>query len=71
MILIPMEVKAQLLRGSYTPKFGKMISWKYAHHSAKIVCEDMAMNHSRKMSTKLVQSISEAVGELVMDKEFL
>lgn len=70
MIWVPMEVKAQLLRGSYTPKFGKMISWKYAHHSAKVVCEDMAMNHSRKMSTKLVQSIGEAVGELVMDKEF-
>jgi hypothetical protein len=30
MIWVPMEVKAQLFRGSYTPKFGKIISWKYA-----------------------------------------
>jgi hypothetical protein len=68
--LVPLERKAQLVRGSYTPKFSQMISWKYTHLSAGAVSEDMELNHGRKMSTKLVQSIGEAVGELVMENEF-
>ena len=61
-IWVPLEVKAQLLGGSYTPKFSQMVSWKYSHLSAGAVCEDMELNHGRKMSTKLVQSIGEAGG---------
>lgn len=68
--MVPLERKAQLVGGSYTPKFSQTISWKYAHLAAGVVCEDMEMNHGRKMSTKLVQSIGEAVGDLAMDKEF-
>jgi len=68
-ILVPLEVKAQLLGGSYTPKFSQMISWKYTHLAAGAVCEDMELNHGRKMSTKLVQSIGEAVGDFGLDNE--
>ena len=55
--------------GSYTPKFSQMVSWKYAHLAAGAVCEDMELNHSRKMSTKLVQSIGDAVGDFAIDNE--
>lgn len=64
-----MENRAQLFGGSYTPKFSQMISWKYAHLAAGAVCEDMELNHSRKMSAKLVQSVSDAVGDFALDKE--
>jgi hypothetical protein len=64
-----LECKAQLLGGSYTPKFSQMVSWKYAHLAAGAVCEDMELNHSRKMSTKLVQSIGDAVGDFAIDNE--
>ena len=66
---MPMEIKARLFAGSYTPKFSQMISWKYGHLAAETVCEDMELNHSRKMSAKLVQSIGNAVGEFAMDNE--
>jgi hypothetical protein len=46
-----------------------MISWKYAHLSAGAVCEDMELNHGRKMSAKLVQSVGESVGALAIEKE--
>jgi hypothetical protein len=68
-IWVPLEAKAQLLGGSYTPKFSQMISWKYAHLAAGAVCEDMELNHGRKMSAKLVQSIGEAVGDFGLEKE--
>ena len=68
--MVPLERKARLVRGSYTPKFSQTISWKYTHLAAGVVCQDMELNHGRKMSTKLVQSIGEAVSELAMDNEF-
>lgn len=47
-----------------------MVSWKYSHMSARLVCEDLAMNHSRVLSTKLVQSVSAQVEDVAMEKEF-
>lgn len=38
--------------------------------SARLVCEDLRMNHSRKISTKLVQSVSAHVEGIAIDKEF-
>lgn len=67
---MPMELKGRFLGGSNTPKFSKMVSWKYSHMSARLVCEDMGMNHARQMSTKLVQSVSGHVEGVAMEKEF-
>lgn len=47
-----------------------MVSWKYAHLSARQVCEDMKENHCRGLSTKLVQSVSAHVEALALEKEF-
>lgn len=67
--MVPLEGKGRFLGGRNTPKFSKMVSWKYANLSARQVCEDMAMNHARQMSTKLVQSVSAQVEEIALDKE--
>jgi Zn-finger protein len=47
-----------------------MVSWKYTQMSASRVCEDLWMNHGRKISTKLVQSLSAHVEGVAIDKEF-
>ena len=38
--------------------------------SARLVCEDLEMNHGRPLSTKLVQSVSAHVEDVAMEKEF-
>lgn len=68
--VVPLEVKGRFLGGSNTPKFGKMVSWKYSLMSARRVCEDLGMNHARDLSTKLVQSVSAQVEDVAMEKEF-
>lgn len=67
---MPLEAKGHFLGGSNTPKFSKMVSWKYSHMSARLVCEDLEMNHCRPLSTKLVQSVSAHVEDVAMEKEF-
>jgi hypothetical protein len=68
--VVPLESRGRFLGGSNTPKFSKMVSWKYGHMPARLVCEDLGMNHSRPLSTKLVQSVSAHVEGVAMDKEF-
>jgi hypothetical protein len=65
-----MELRAQLIGGSNTPKLSKIVSWKYAHLSAGLVSEDMGLNHGRSISCKLIQSISHHVSEIAIDHEF-
>lgn len=69
-MVVPLESRGRFLGGSNTPRFGKVVSWKYAHLSAQRVCDDLSLNHGRHLSTKLVQSVSAQVEELAMDKEF-
>lgn len=68
--IVPLESKGGFLGSSYTPKFSKMVSWKYSQMSARQVCEDLGMNHAKHLSTKLVQSTSAHVEDIAMDKEF-
>lgn len=55
--------------GKATPRFAKILSWKYAQLSGKSVQEDLAQNHGRKVSKKLIQGLSARLGEVMMDKE--
>lgn len=68
--MVPMEVGARILGSSATPRFAKMVSWKYAQMSAAKVSEDLGANHCRKTSRKLVQRVSALVGELAQEKAF-
>lgn len=65
-----METDARIVGSSITPRFAKMASWKYAQLSAAKVSEDLTMNHGRKTSRKLVQTIGALVGEIAREKEF-
>ena len=68
-IYVPLEVRGRFLGSSNTPKFSKMVSWKYSHMSASLVREDLAINHGRLLSSKLVQSVSAHVENVAMEKE--
>lgn len=65
-----MERRSRILGGSSTPRFAKMVSWKYGQLSASKVSEDLEMHHSRKTSRKLIQSLGSLVGEVAREKEF-
>jgi hypothetical protein len=49
-----LRCQGSFLGSSNTPKFSKMVSWKYSHMSPRLVREDLEMNHCRPLSTKLV-----------------
>lgn len=46
-----------------------MLSWKYANLAGNQVSEDLLDNHGVKISKKLIQSVNERVGEVLIDKE--
>ena len=54
---------------SATPKFAKMLSHKYASMSAKDALDDLSLNHGRELSKRYLQGVSEAICEIVEDKE--
>jgi len=66
----PMEKRARIINRNSTPRFAQMVSWKYTQMSAAMAEEDLALNHSRKTSRKLIQRLSAAVGELARENEF-
>lgn len=65
-----MERKGLLLGGSSTPRLARMVSWKYSKMSALDVSKDFGENHCRPLSREFVQSLSEKVGQVAMEKEF-
>ncbi len=68
--MVPMERKCRIIGSSSTPRFAKMVSWKYGQMPASKVSEDLELNHSRKTSRKLIQNLGAAVGEVAREKEF-
>jgi hypothetical protein len=68
--VVPMERECRIIGGSSTPRFAKMVSWKYGQLPASKVSEDLSMNHCRKTSRKLIQSLGAAVGEVARENEF-
>ena len=67
---MPMEQGARIIGSNITPRFAKIVSWKYAQLPAAKVSDDLGMNHCRKTSRKLIQSVGALVGELAREKEF-
>jgi hypothetical protein len=65
---VPLEDRARVL-GKATPRFNKMLSWKYAQLSGKRVQEDLSQNHGVKVSKKLIQGLMERLGSEMIDKE--
>lgn len=68
--MVPLEERGRIVGNTATPKFAQMVSWKYSQLPATKVEEDLALNHARPTSRKLVQRLGKCVGEIARDKEF-
>ena len=64
----PVEKKAHIINTA-TPKFAKMLTYKYNHNPAKIVQEDFQENHNRKISSSYIQKISQIVSNILLKQE--
>jgi hypothetical protein len=64
----PLEREARIILTS-TPRFASQVSHKMSELSAPAVQKDLAMNHNRTVSHRVLQRIAEAVGSVVQIKE--
>jgi hypothetical protein len=62
---IPMEVGGCLINGNTTPRFGKLIGWKYSEMSSGRLIEDLSENHGRVISGKFVQQTMDRIGQMI------
>ncbi len=67
-IFCPLERDARMIITG-TPKFSKMLSFKYSEFGASRVVEDLIKNHQRKVARSFVQDICDAVGAVAFAKE--
>lgn len=64
----PLDHNARII-GSSTPKFAKMVSFKYAEFGSPRVIKDLAENHGRTVARCFVQNVADAVAAVAMAKE--
>lgn len=64
----PLDRNARIVVSS-TPKFAKMVSYKYAEFGSARVIKDLAGNHGRKVARCFVQDVAEAVAAVAMAEE--
>jgi hypothetical protein len=64
----PLDRNARIV-GSSTPKFAKMVSFKYAEFGSPRVIKDLAENHGRQVARCFVQDIADAVAAVALAKE--
>jgi hypothetical protein len=55
--------------GKSTPRFAKMLSWKYANMSGDQTRQDLLQHNGIKVSKKLIQAVNERVGSILSEKE--
>jgi hypothetical protein len=64
----PLDRNARIVVSS-TPKFAKMVSFKYAEFGSARVIKDLAENHGRAVARCFVQDVAEAVAAVALAKE--
>jgi hypothetical protein len=64
----PMDDGARIIRKA-TPRFAKIVSYKFAHGAAAQVMEDMEQNHGRPCLKATLQDLATYVGGVVEAKE--
>src|SRR3954471_2117267 len=64
----PLDRNARIV-GSSTPKFAKMVSFKYAEFGSPRVIKDLEENHGRKVARCFVQDVADAVAAVALSKE--
>lgn len=65
---IPLEDNARII-GNSTPRFAKMVSFKYSHVNAGVVQQDLRETLARDVSRCYVQDIAALVAEAVESKQ--
>ena len=65
---VPLEEKVGFI-GLSTPRFAKMLSWKYGNLPSEEVQTDLRENHGRIISRSHIQSVSYLVGECLLEQE--
>jgi hypothetical protein len=66
--LCPLDDKARIIIKS-TPRFAKMVSYKFAHNAAPQVVEDLEQSHGRPCLKATLQDLAAYVGSVVQAKE--
>ena len=66
-VYIPLESAARIVGGS-TPRFARMVSYKYCGSNSLFVQKDLSENHGRDVSRCYIQDISEVVADHLSDK---
>ena len=64
----PLDRNARIV-GSSTPKFAKMVTFKYAEFGSTRVIKDLAENHGRTVARCYVQDVADAVAAVALAKE--
>ena len=64
----PLEENARMVLNA-TPKFAKLVSYKYAEAGADAVVDDLQECHHRKISKRYVKSLGDIVGAYAVAKE--
>jgi len=64
----PLEENARLVLNA-TPRFAKLVSYKYAETGADAVVDDLRECHRRRISNRYVKSLGDIVGAYVVAKE--
>src|SRR5882724_10017944 len=64
----PLDRNARIV-GSSTPKFAKMVSFKYAEFGSPRVIKDLGENHGREVARCFVQDVADAVAAVALVKE--
>lgn len=64
----PLEENARMVLNA-TPKFAKLVSYKYAEAGADAVVDDLRECHHRKISNRYVKSLGDTVGAFAVAKE--
>jgi len=65
---VPLEESCGLI-GVNTPRWAKMVSWKYSHLPSAGVAEDFRQNHRRSCVSSHIQSLSYEVGSLLLAQQ--
>jgi hypothetical protein len=64
----PLEENARMILNA-TPRFAKIVSYKYAETGADAVVDDLLECHHRKISNRYVKSLGDTVGAYAVAKE--
>ena len=64
----PLEQKARIVQTA-TPRFAKVVSWKYAEKGSNRVQEDLKQSHGIDIARSHLKSLGDTVGSIVQAKE--